>query len=327
MHIQRVFFYWLVGIFLLWVSSSVQAQTLTFTNENEYITALTTIGFDSFREGFEDVGTWGGVRSPSSTPSVTSQGVVWSANHTGNDISTSIGAAITGDWGVYDPDHGMAVGTAMQCDGDTPPADCFFHDGVSGSRVGGLRAFSGVGVWFSGTVGAKVTIILDQVRQIELGQLSSSGGQFFGIIDTDGFNAFQLRETEGKVGDQLFLFGDDFTIGLYSSVLSCIPSNVEDVTCDGVDDDCNGFVDDGFVSDDSCGVGVCQTDNIPSSCRNGIETACRPGIPRSEDTETTCTDGLDNNCNGLVDAADRGCGGAGPFSWSMYLPAILGYPQ
>lgn len=328
MHIQQGIMYWLAGTFCLWLTTaSLQAETLTYTVENEYITALTNIGYTSFNEGFEDNAVWGGVRSPSQLPTVTSQGVVWAANHAGNVISTSNGAAVTGDWGVYDPDHGTAVGTPMQCDVETPPADCFFHDGVSGSRVVGQKAFSGVGVWITGTVGAKIVIRIDQVKQVELGQLSSSGGQFFGIIVTEGFNAFQLRETEGKVGDQLFLFADDFTFGLYSSTLSCIPRDVEDITCDAIDDDCNGLVDDGFVPDDSCGVGECRTNNIPGSCVNGVATTCLSGMPQAENTEVTCTDSLDNNCNGLVDAADRGCGGPGVSPWAIYLPAIIRTPQ
>jgi hypothetical protein len=36
---------------------------------------------------------------------------------------------------------------------------------------------------------------------------------FFGVIDTNGFNSFEIRETEGKVGDKKNIFADDFTLG------------------------------------------------------------------------------------------------------------------
>jgi hypothetical protein len=67
--------------------------------------------------------------------------------------------------------------------------------------------------------------------------------------------------------------------------------------CNGLDDDCNGSVDDGFDAV-TCGAGICQA-TIEKSCVNGVEQPCEPGPPAAE----VC-DGLDNNCDGLV---DEGC--------------------
>jgi len=65
--------------------------------------------------------------------------------------------------------------------------------------------------------------------------------------------------------------------------------------CDGIDNDCNGIVDDG-VPEQTCFV-TCNGVNYPgvSLCTNGSYSACQlPNIVE------TC-DGVDNNCNGQTD--------------------------
>jgi hypothetical protein len=73
-----------------------------------------------------------------------------------------------------------------------------------------------------------------------------------------------------------------------------------DTNCNGIDEDCSGTADDGYVPDATCGLGVCGApNNTPSSCVAGVETACTPG-PQDEPTDVTC-DGLDGDCDGSVD--------------------------
>jgi hypothetical protein len=64
-------------------------------------------------------------------------------------------------------------------------------------------------------------------------------------------------------------------------------------SCDGLDNDCNGQVDDG-LGQTVCGIGACQV--TTPNCLNGLPQACAPRAPGVE----TC-DGIDNDCNGLVD--------------------------
>lgn len=79
-----------------------------------------------------------------------------------------------------------------------------------------------------------------------------------------------------------------------------------DNDCNGLDENCDGIPDDGYVSDASCGVGVCQSGNTPSSCVGGSEILCVPGLP-TETPEATCDDLLDNDCDGDIDMGDSDC--------------------
>jgi hypothetical protein len=73
-------------------------------------------------------------------------------------------------------------------------------------------------------------------------------------------------------------------------------------TCDGLDNDCDGNVDNGLGTV-SCGVGQCA--NTVPACVNGQLNTCAPHPPQPE----TC-DGLDNDCDGVVDNGSPGAGAA-----------------
>ncbi|HEX7479503.1 MAG TPA: MopE-related protein [Polyangiales bacterium] len=75
-------------------------------------------------------------------------------------------------------------------------------------------------------------------------------------------------------------------------------------TCNGLDDNCNGSVDEG--TSQSCGtsnIGTCQFGT--RLCVGGVLQACTGNI---DPTTETC-DGKDNNCDGVVDNGNPGGGG------------------
>ena len=75
------------------------------------------------------------------------------------------------------------------------------------------------------------------------------------------------------------------------------PQSPDDTTCNGVDENCDGRIDEGWQSGSSCGVGVCERQEVCDPAQGGA--ICAPGAPLT-DNDATC-DGLDDNCNGLID--------------------------
>ena len=79
---------------------------------------------------------------------------------------------------------------------------------------------------------------------------------------------------------------------------------VPEVCGDGLDNNCNGLVDDGCPSCTPSGDEVC--DGIDNNCNGiideGVRNAC--GGCGMAEAQETCGDGFDNDCNGLV---DEGC--------------------
>lgn len=82
------------------------------------------------------------------------------------------------------------------------------------------------------------------------------------------------------------------------------PPSADDATCDNVDEDCDGRVDEDFIGD-ACGVGACGAVGV---CVDGA-SMCSAGDPISVD-DARC-DGIDADCDGLTDedyVTDANCG-------------------
>jgi hypothetical protein len=210
---------WLIACMLTVITINADAAPVIYTNEAAYIEALSTGGYGTLHEDFEDDVVWADSRStisnPASTPQVNSQGILWTSNFATNNIVTS-NVGIAGSFGFYSSPHGDPdVETSdFVCDVDDPiPEQCFLHDGFVGTS-GGAGTLYGVGGWINGTSGADVTLFLDGV-EVGFGAGGNiSSWTFLGVIDTAGFNSFEFREIDGKGEQGNFIFADDVTFGV-----------------------------------------------------------------------------------------------------------------
>jgi hypothetical protein len=89
--------------------------------------------------------------------------------------------------------------------------------------------------------------------------------------------------------------------GMKGTTCSVKPGAPSPEVCDGIDNDCNGLVDENFPDlgkPCTVGIGACQQSGKMVCDASKTKTTCsvQPGTP----TKELC-DGIDNNCNGLID--------------------------
>jgi hypothetical protein len=89
---------------------------------------------------------------------------------------------------------------------------------------------------------------------------------------------------------------------------SAVPGAPSDEICDGLDNDCDGVVDNDPIDLGECtaGVGECAVDG-DTICTNGVIECDAVADDPLEDPETSCDDGRDNDCDGLIDTQDDDC--------------------
>jgi len=122
---------------------------------------------------------------------------------------------------------------------------------------------------------------------------------FCGDIDGDGYvTAEKYGEWGGVIPSIICPWIIDN--GDCNDADAAVYPGVADAVCNGVDDNCNGAVDEGYVpTSTSCGIGACARTGQLVCISGTVNNTCIPGTPAPE----TCN-GIDDNCNGVADDLD-----------------------
>jgi len=145
--------------------------------------------------------------------------------------------------------------------------------------------------------------------------------------DGDGFG-----NSTDSIDSCATLSGYSLSGGDCNDSSTAIHPNAPDAVCNGVDDDCDGSPDDGYVPQPtSCGVGACASAGALTCASGQVHDTCMPGTPTLE----VCNgNGLDDDCDGAVDNVPLPSAmatlsvakidGSSEWSWTA-LPNATGY--
>ncbi|MBI5516470.1 MAG: hypothetical protein HY909_21985 [Deltaproteobacteria bacterium] len=101
--------------------------------------------------------------------------------------------------------------------------------------------------------------------------------------------------------------------GISQAINTIVANSVLRELCNGVDDNCNAIVDEGYDLGRPCaaGVGACRRDGRFVCAPSGTDVACSatPGAPGAERDGAACSNGIDDDCDGRTDCGDPDCAG------------------
>ena len=267
---------WTLCALMLLTTANARGQAVGYTDEAAFLTALAALGAPVVQEGFEDDAAWGSVRTTIAggqftAPSITNLGVTWYSSSANNGITTGSGPARTGQWGFFSLPHGDYING--------------IGDGFGGT---GSQPMVAIGGWIeSNTPPAKGSLELDGVTVGFTGPLSLNGVHtFIGAIDPAGFSSFMFLETEGTIGDQKFIFADDFSFAFGGAIIDCNLNLIADVLdiSSGTSLDCNlnGVPDECEIDANSSAPGgpfFCTSGCAPDCNRNAVPDECEVVAP------------------------------------------------
>lgn len=177
-----------MGLVAIGMTGMAQATSWTYSDEATYLAKISELGYGTIFEGFEDDGTWGGTRitnlgTTGGASSVTSQGLTWStASSLGIGTHANYGFN-SSTWGIFDVDKAGA------------PDEVY--------AVTSSQALGAVGGWFKPWTASAISINLLDGTVENFSTSVVNGWNFFGVIETNGFDSFNLT-SNGEWGADAF---------------------------------------------------------------------------------------------------------------------------
>ena len=198
----------LLGLmFCLAVGIPVQAVPTVYEDEAAYLAALSSLGYVSISEGFEEDNFWGLLEPKTTTtvPGVTSQGVRWIGLGGGTNLRHA--EARTGDW-------------ALESSPEGAPFDGFLA--TAEQTVFGIGGWLRAGKAGGGGLNDVSALLNGSTTVFDGFAAPNSHYVFWGVIDPAGINSLQFETEpteppEPGSGDPVkpskTVFLDDFTLG------------------------------------------------------------------------------------------------------------------
>ncbi len=143
--------------------------------------------------------------------------------------------------------------------------------------------------------------------------LKNAGIPVYVVGFADAAAAADLNDIANSGGTNKAYFADE-PDSLSAAITDIVSKTVLIEKCDGVDNNCNNQVDEGFNAGDNCDngqKGVCFRTGKYICTANGLGTTCNaPHINPGNELDHGCN-GLDDDCDGVIDNGLT-CSGCGP---------------
>jgi len=224
--------------------------------------------------------------------------------------STSCGVGVCASTGTLTCTAGSEIDSCTEGSETGDDSDCDGLDddcnGVDDDNYIPTSTSCGVGVCAS--TGTLTCTAGSEVDSCTAGPTTGDDSDCDGLDDDcDGTADDNYVTTPTSCGTGVCASTGTLTCDAGSEIDSCTEGSEtgDDSDCDGLDDNCDGTADENYISTPtSCGVGECASTGTLTCDAGSEEDSCTEGSPETE----ICTGGLDEDCDGLTDAADPDCG-------------------
>ncbi|HTV20792.1 MAG TPA: DNRLRE domain-containing protein, partial [Polyangiaceae bacterium] len=226
----------------------------------------------------------------------------------GTLVSARIDLFITSNGGGWGPGRPIAIHSLRQASGESGAtwscavdtntnngsADCApgstWNMSANNSTVPFVTTPSATAQMVNGTQGVVSFDVTQDVLAIVAGT-NPGHGWIIKKVDENASGSVLFASREQGPAPRLTLTVD--------APETCTPVANDDTTCDAVDDDCDGSLDEDVAPiETTCGLGACEATGLLTCAAGTFESSCVPGEPAEGDA--TC-DLVDDDCDGLTD--------------------------